>query len=253
MRLGYGVITILVILVAWALVTMGEEAEFRMVSPTLLPSPWEVASSLHSLFFERGLIDSVFASLMRVVGGFGLAVAVGVPLGMVAATWRVTQAFLAPLVLLGRNIPLAALIPLTLVWFGIGEVQKVMFLFIACVPFIIADSAASVLAIHERYVETAQTLGASSRQIFFKVLAPLALPSIYTSLRHLFGLAFGYIMLAELIDAKHGLGHLIQMSMRRSNFEHIYLLLVVIGIIAYGLDRLLAYLQRGFFPHKAAE
>ena len=249
---AYGVVTLVTLVVVWGAITWGEP-EMRLISPTLLPSPWEVGGSAASLLLERGLLASILASLWRVVLGFGLAVVVGVPLGMVAATWRVTQAFLAPLVLFGRNIPLAALIPLTLVWFGIGEFQKIMFLFIACVPFITADSIASVLDIHERYVETAQTLGASSRQIFTKVLAPLALPTIFTSLRHLFGLAFGYILLAELIDAKHGLGYLIQMSMRRSNFEHIYLLLIVIGILAYGLDRLLAYLQRGLFPYREAE
>jgi len=250
---AFGVITLLVIGLIWAVVTWGAESEFRIVPRTLLPSPAEVGASAKSLLFERGLLESIAASLWRVVMGFGLAVAVGVPVGMLSATWRVTQALLAPVVMFGRNIPLAALIPLTLVWFGIGEAQKIMFIFIACVPFITADSASAVLDIHERYVETAQTLGANPRQIFFKVLAPLALPSIFTGLRQLFGLAFGYIMLAELINARHGLGYLIEISRRRSNYEHMYLLLIIIGVLAYALDRIFNYFQRGLFPYKAAE
>ncbi|MFH0901738.1 MAG: ABC transporter permease subunit, partial [Pseudomonadota bacterium] len=93
----------------------------------------------------------------------------------------------------------------------------------------------------------------SSWQIVMKVLVPLALPSIYTSLRHLFGLAFGYIMLAELINAEHGLGYLLSVSQRRGLAEHIFLILLVIGILAYGIDRLLAWFQRGLFPYLREE
>src|SRR5690606_16623226 len=107
-----------------------------------------------------------------------------------------------------------------------------------------------LMAIHERYVETAQTLGASPRQIVVKVLVPLALPDVYTALRSLFGLAFGYIMLAELVDAKHGLGHLINISQRRGATEDIFLILIVIAMLAFGIDRLLVVLQRGLFPYR---
>ena len=78
---------------------------------------------------------------------------------------------------------MAALIPLTILWFGIDETQKVMFIFIACVPFVFSDAAARSSHVHERYVETAQTLGATPLQIVLKVLVPLALPDIYNSLR----------------------------------------------------------------------
>jgi taurine transport system permease protein len=119
---------------------------------------------------------------------------------------------------------------------------------------VFSDAAAAVANVHDRYVETAQTLGASQAEIVRKVLVPLALPDIYESLRHLFGLAFGYIMLAELINAQHGLGYLLSTSQRRGYNEHILLILIVIGLLAYGIDRGLAFLQRGLFPYrKAAE
>ena len=93
--------------------------------------------------------------------GFGLAVLVGVPLGIVAGSWRVIEAAGAPLALFGRNLPVAALIPLTILWFGIDETQKVMFIFIACVPFVYSDAVRAIASVPDRYVETAQTLGAS--------------------------------------------------------------------------------------------
>ena len=101
-----------------------------------------------------------------------------------------------------------------------------MFIFIACVPFVYSDAARAIASVPDRYVETAQTLGASRLQIVSKVLVALALPDIYNSLRHLFGMAFGYIMLAELINAKHGFGYLLMTSQRRGLSEHIILILI---------------------------
>ena len=239
-----------VVVLIWWLATLGATAEQRFVSPVILPSPVEVIRSFPSLLNDRALIQSIAATLRRVLVGFGLAVLVGVPLGIAAGSWRVVEAAGAPLALFGRNLPVAALIPLTILWFGIDETQKVMFIFIATVPFVYSDAAAAIVGVPDRYVETAQTLGASTLQIVRKVLVALALPDIYNSQRHLFGLAFGYIMLAELINAQHGLGYLLMTSQRRGLSEHIILILVVIGLLAYGIDRLLFWFQRGLFPYR---
>jgi NitT/TauT family transport system permease protein len=147
----------------------------------------------------------------------------------------------------------AALIPLTILWFGIDETQKVMFIFIACVPFVYSNVLAAIASVPDRYVETAQTLGATPFQIVRKVLVALAIPDIYDSLRHLFGLAFGYIMLAELINAQHGLGYLLMSSQRRGLSEHIILILMIIGLLAYGIDRVLFWFERGLFPYRVVE
>ncbi len=245
-----GALSVLATLAIWALITWGPSPETRLVSPVVLPSPAEVVASAGSLLTERSLGAGIAATLWRVILGFGLAVLVGVPLGVSAGSWRVLDAAAAPLALFGRNVPIAALIPLTILWFGIGETQKVMFIFIACAPFVFSGTVQAIIAVPGRYVDTAQTLGASSRQVVSKVLLPLGLPDIYVSLRSLFGLAFGYIMLAELINAKHGLGYLLSTSQRRGLTEHIILILFVIGALAYGIDRLLYAIQRGLFPYQ---
>ena len=242
-----------VVVLVWWLATLGASAESRLISPVILPSPAEVIRSFPTLLNERGLLQSIAATLKRVLIGFGLAALVGVPLGILAGSWRVLEAAGHPVALFGRNLPVAALIPLTILWFGIDETQKVMFIFIACVPFVYSDAVAAIVGVPERYVETAQTLGASQFQIVSKVLVALALPDIYNSLRHLFGLAFGYIMLAELINAEHGLGYLLMTSQRRGLSEHIILILIIIGALAYGIDRLLFWFQRGLFPFRPVE
>ena len=248
-----GALALAVVVLLWWLATMGADVEDRLISPVILPSPLEVIRSFPVLLNERALLQSIAATLKRVMIGFGLAALIGVPVGILAGSWRVIESAGAPLALFGRNLPVAALIPLTILWFGIDETQKVMFIFIACVPFVYSDTVSAITGVPDRYVETAQTLGARPRQAITKVLVPLALPDIYTSLRHLFGLAFGYIMLAELINAEHGLGYLLMASQRRGLSEHIILILIIIGLLAYGIDRVLLWFQRGLFPHRLVE
>ncbi len=252
-RWALGLSAVLAVLAIWWFVTSGEELEYRIVPQGSLPSPGEVLDSAGALFGDRPFFKSVQATLERVFMGFALAILVGVPLGVLAASWRGIEAFLAPISLFGRNIPIAALIPLSLFWFGTGEFQKAMFIFVACVPFVFGNTVQAVLAVEDRYVETALTLGATRWQIVRKVLLPLALPQIYDGLRILFGLAFGYLMLTEAIDTPFGLGKLIDGSRRVGPKEHVYLILFAILLIAYPIDRLLWFLHRGLFPHTVKE
>ena len=175
---------------------------------------------------------------------------VGVTLGIVAGSFRAIAAALAPLLIFLRSVPMGALLPLTLVWFTQPEQQKAMFIFIAVVPFVFSDTLKAVSLVPQRYVETAETLGASRRQIIFKVLFPLALPDIMTSLRFQFGLALGYITLAEAVNASSGLGFMINNGQRIGLNEQTYLLLFVIAMIAFAIDYTLRILQRGLFPYR---
>ena len=253
--LFWGFTCLAAMLAVWFVITAGPagEPEKRFVSPTTLPSVGETIQAIPRVFGERKLVANTLVTLKRVCLGFGLSAAVGVPLGILAACFPALRAFLAPVMVFGRNIPVAALIPLTFFFFGIGEFQKVMFLFIASVAFVLSDTTAAVLDVPQRYVDTALTLGASRWQIITKVLGPLAAPSIFNSLRLLFGLAFGYVMLAELVkfgSATGGLGDLINMSQRRGEREPIILVLVIIPMVAWAIDRALWWLQSDLFPYR---
>ncbi len=242
--LGVGLIVFLLLL--WWLLTIGDPVN-RIVSPSKLPSPGEVFGSFGRLL-DRNLVESIIDTLQRVVIGVGLAAIVGVSLGVIAGAHRGISATVMPLVIFLRSVPMGALTPLTLMLFGDGEKQKSLFLFLAIVPFVFSDALKAISIVPERYVETAQTLGASRLQIMRKVLVPLALPDIVTSLRFQFGLGLGYITLAEQIDTERGLGALITGSEKRGLSEHIYLLLFVIAFLAFTIDLILRTVQRGSFP-----
>jgi ABC-type nitrate/sulfonate/bicarbonate transport system permease component len=235
----------------WAL-TRGKDDEDRILSPVTIASPAETFATFPSLWFERELSLNTVATLRRVALGFGLAALVGVPLGVLCGCFPRVRAFFSPLAVVGRNIPVAALVPLSFSLFGIDEFQKIMFIFVACVAFIVTDTARAVGDVSDRYIDTAYTLGASQWQIILKVLMPLAMPSIFNSLRLLFGIAFGYIMLAEVIqtDTAGGLGSIINNSQRLGPREHILLVLMIIPIVALLIDRLLFWIQRQLFPYQ---
>ena len=252
-RVISGGLCLSIVLLLWAYLTRGpvEERFLPMVS-----SPAETLDSFHALWFDRELSRNTVVSLIRIMKGFGLAALIGVPIGIVCGTWPIVNAFFAPLTVFGKNVPMSALVPLTMIWFGTDEIQKTMFIFLACVAFIVLDSARAIHDVHEQYVQSALTLGATKSQITLKVLIPLALPDIFASLRLLFGLAFGYIILAELVqgaDTLGGLGKLIDTSQRRGPREHIYIILIVISLIAYTLDRLLQVAQTKLFAYREEE
>jgi NitT/TauT family transport system permease protein len=247
-RIALGVGLVAVVLLVWWFVTRGTATE-AIISPSKLPSPGSVARSAPTL---RGtLLDGVIATLERVLLGVVLAAVVGMVLGVLAGAHRGVSAAIAPIVIFLRSIPMGALLPLMIMAFGTEEKEKVMFIFFAIVPFVFSDTVKAVSLVPERYVETAQTLGASRQQILMKVLVPLALPDIITSLRFQFGLALGYVMLAEQLNAESGLGKMLNVFQIRGKTEEGYALLFVIALLAFAIDLLIRFFQRGVFQWRS--
>jgi len=246
-RLALGGVFITLLILLWWSVTSGD----HRISPNMVPSPGRVLADAPGLI-DRHVDDHFFASLRRVMIGIGLAAVFGIGLGVVAGALRGVAAALNPLILFLRSIPMGALGPLMLAMFSTGEKQKWMFIFIAVVPFVFGDTVKAMASVPQRYVETAETLGANSWQIVSKVLVPLALPDIITSLRFQFGLALGYIVLVETTGIiGEGLGGMFDISYKRGEIGHIWALLFLVAGIAFLIDFAIRYVQRAAFPYRS--
>lgn len=265
MAWALGVVPILVLLAVWFVVTAGAEAESRIISPTILPSPWEVLQSLWgkgefgtpgyvpSLWVKRELVRNLLVSFGRVLLGFGLAVAIVFPLGVLMGGFTKVKAMFSPLAVFGAYIPIPTLVPLTLSLFGTDELQKIVFLALAFGIYLLPLIVQAVDAVDDTYLKTAYTLGAGRWQAVQKVLLAIAWPDIFQSLRMGFGVGWSYIMLVEMVDMNRGIGGLIMISQRRGPREHIYLVLVFIVAIAFLTDRLWGWVGKQLFPYREAK
>jgi len=245
-----GGIPIAVILIIWSAITAGPSVEDRLISPVILPSPAEVVTSFPSLWYQRALSRSIVTSLARVGGGFAVAAAVALPLGIAMGAFTKVKALFNPLSVMGSYLPIAAIVPLTLSWFGTGELQKVMFLAIASFVCLLPLVVRAIDDVDGVYLNTAYTLGASRLQTVTKVLLGVAAPEIFNALRLTVGVGWTYIILAEIVDAERGLGSLIIISQRRGPREHIYLVLLVIMGLAFAIDQLFIWAGRALFPYR---
>lgn len=247
-----GIVPVLLTLALWYALTHGA-AEERVLSPVILPSPGEVVTSFPSLWWERALSRSVITSFLRVLVGFAVGASVALPLGIFMASFDAVRAAFSPLATAFGYLPIPTLVPLTLSLFGTGEMQKVMFLAIAFVVYLLPLVIKAIDDVDSVFLRTAFTLGASTQQAVRRVLVAIAWPDIFQALRTGFGVGWGYILLAEMVAAETGLGNIIITSQRRGPREHIYLVLVVITLVAFLTDRVWAWIGRQLFPYREAK
>jgi len=247
--IGLGLIPIAGIFLLWWLFTLGPPEE-RRIAPTILPSPVEVAKSVPELVNGRDLPHHVWASVRRVVLSFILSLIVVLPLGILMGSFGSISAIFTPVSTASGYIPIATLVPLTMSWFGIDELQKIMFLAMAFGIYLLPLVVSAIQAVPDIYLRTSYTLGASRWDVIRRVLIPVALPELWHAMRLAFGVGWTYIVLAEVVVMVDGLGFLVQNSFRRGPREHIYLVILVITLIAWVAD--LAWERLGYilFPYR---
>lgn len=251
LALTFGFIGLL--LLAWWLVTRGERIEDRVLTPLILPSPWEVLQAFPRLHFEQELVRSAWRSFQRVTVGFTLAAIVAVPLGVYMASFQTVAAFFRPLALIGAYVPIVVFVPLTLAWFGLNETQKVGFLFIGCFVALLPMVMKSIGDVPRAFLDVAVTKGATQWQLVRHVLFPVAQADIWEHLRGVYGVGWGWIILAEVVNAQQGLGYLISISERRGHTAAIFAVIFVIVAIAVACDQVWRVAGRVLFPYKHTE
>jgi NitT/TauT family transport system permease protein len=247
-----GILPIALLVTFWWLTTRGIPEE-RVLGPTILPSPVEVANSLGDLLTtsdseNRSLADHAWLSLRRVALGYLVALAVVIPLGIGMGAFGTARSLFDPAMTASGYIPIATLVPLTMSWFGLDEVQKVVFLGMAFGIYLLPLVVAAIDSVPDVYLRTAYTLGARRRQVILRVLVPVALPQIWHSMRLAFGIGWTYLVLAEVVVKAGGLGDLIDTARRRAMSGRVYLVIVIITLIAWAADLLWQRIGDLLFP-----
>jgi len=228
---------------AWALATFG-----GVIDPIFLKDPVATLQAGVDLFREFGFSKDVGITVFRVVGGFVLAAIVAVPLGILMGAFKTVEAFFEPFISFARYLPASAFIPLLILWAGVGETQKLAVIFIGSVFQIVLMVAVIVGSTRRDLIEAAYTLGADAGAIVKRVMLPGAAPQIAESLRLVLGWAWTYVIVAELVGAESGIGHMIMDSQRLLDTGQMIFGIVCIGIIGLVSDLLFKWANQRFYP-----
>jgi taurine transport system permease protein len=219
-----------------------------LVQPAFLPSPVTVANTFLKLaqsgYQGHTLAHHFLVSLMRFGVAFAICVIVGVPVGLLMGMHSGVRAALDPPIETTRPIPKLALLPLFIIWFGIGELSKMIVIIAALFPLISISAMQAVRSVSLRKIQAAQSLGASRATIFRRVLLPASLPGIFTGLRVSVGIGVTMLVGAEMVATSDGIAW---MALTAADFIQTDIVLVGVLIMAalgYGLDQIFRALER---------
>jgi taurine transport system permease protein len=226
---------------------------FQM-EPLYLPSPETVVERMGKVLSEgfRGtsLLGHLGYSLFRVIAGFICGAIIGIPLGYAMGLSNWFRGWFDPIVEFMRPVPPLALIPLIIIWFGIGETGKIILLFLAALWIMAIAARSGVSGVNIAKVHAAYSLGASKWQIMRYVIIPNSLPEIFTGARVAMGVCWGTVVAAELVAAEQGAGMMIMVAAKFQNTDIVILGIILIGIIGFGIDMMMRYAERLLVPWK---
>lgn len=219
-----------------------------LVDAVFLPAPVSVARRLLGWYADGSLFADIKISVGRVLGGFGLAVVMAVPLGIYIGSFRPVQAFFEPLMEFARYLPAVAFVPLVLLWVGIGEGAKITLIWIGTFFQMVLMVSDNIRQVPMAQIEAAQTLGANRREVVALVVYKSALPGIVDTLRVTLGWAWTYLVVAELVAANSGIGYAILRAQRFLQTDKIFVGILLIGLLGLLMDQGFRVLHRRAFP-----
>jgi len=236
---------VLALLVVWQL------AALRGL-PDYLLSPLDIGRDFITALGTSELYADAWASLMRAIPGFVIGTVVGVVLGLAAGIRKAFDEMLSPLVFLTYPVPKIVMLPVFMLWFGIGDLSKVLIIALACFYPSFINAFYGARATPRILAWSARNMGASEAQIFRRVVLPGALPLIFAGMRVSLALSFIVMFATEMINARSGLGHLIREAENGLRFDLMYVALLAIAILGYAGDRLLGFLRKKLLPWEAS-
>lgn len=246
---GIGIVTVLTLFVLWWAATHA-----GWIKPLFLPPPEAILARFQKVLAEgfagASLWEHAGASLARVFGAFALACATAIPIGIAMGVSRVFRGIFDPPIEFYRPIPPLAYLPLTIIWFGIGETQKIILIYLAIFAPMALAARAGVRSVAIEQIHAAYSMGASRAQVIRNVILPAALPEILIGMR--IGIGFGWTTLvaAEMVAATAGLGYMVLSASEFLVTEVVIMGILIIGAVAYLFDLGMRWLERRLVPWK---
>ena len=225
---------------------------YELTSRLLLPPLGEIANTAEELWTDGyvhvPLWQHIAVSLGRALAAFAAAIVSGVPIGLVMGMFPGINAALDPFVQFLRPLPKLALIPLIIVWFGIGELSKFLLIYLATVLTVIVAAAAAVMNVKQGRIRAAEALGVSKYQLFRYVIFPSALPELFIGVRMAIGIGWTTLIAAEMIASSSGLGWMVINASSYLRTDVVMIGILLLGVTGYALDLALVAIQRVAVP-----
>ena len=223
--------------VFYAILAVGTWAVWEAIAaasmPIFFPPPEEVALAFWTSLTNGTLLEHVLMSYFRILVGWGIGCALAIPLGLLAGRSRLVRAVLEPYIEFFRFIPPIAFITLFLIWFGLGEVSKILLIVYTSLFVAFINTLAGAMAVDVEKIRAAQCMGASARQTFVHVVVPATVPHIVTGVRLALGNAFMTVVAAELVAAQSGVGHLIWNSRLFAQTDFVFVGIITLGLMGF--------------------
>jgi ABC-type nitrate/sulfonate/bicarbonate transport system permease component len=232
---------VLVVLI-WSLITRWE-----LISTYVFPTPMEVLRAFKPLFTERGLLSNVYASWLRIGQAFLWCVIIAVPLGLLMGAFRWVDDLINPVAAPMRSMPTTAFLPAFIGLFGIDETMKVAFLWFGMFFYLLAVVVEEVNRVDTSLLETAYTLGAKRYQVMW-LMFRASIPGIFSSFRILYDIGWTYVILAEIVNRKKGVGAMVQSAYEFHQPDLVYAGIIAIGVAAFIFRFMLTISERLLFP-----
>lgn len=232
--------TFIIVLLIWYFASLKS-------NPLFIPNPINVLEDAKLLLSTGQLQIAIVYTFRRILIASVLAGLIALPVGLLVYNFKIIKYSINPLISLMRYIPVTAFYPLLIMWLGIEEQMKIAFLFIAAFVYMMPSVVISLEEINQDLIETGYTIGMSKLQTITRIQLPAMLPSILNSFVMCFGIGFTYSAVVESINAKYGLGYMIQQSSARGKTDLVFLGIISIMIISFAFDNFSKWLIRKCF------
>ena len=218
-----------------------------MTTPLFVPSPMAVWDALLGLIESDQLWNGLLYSFNRISTATFLSMAIAIPIALLICSCKTLNEMISPIISAMRYIPVTAFSPLLILWFGIDEEMKISFLFLATFVYVLPSTVLCLQDVPQDLIDTGKSIGMRQHEIISEILLPAALPSIMNSFLMMYGIGWTYVAVIEAVNAKYGLGYIINQGAARGKTAVVFASILTIIVFSYLFDRIGNILIRKIF------